>query len=189
MTQTLLEMAKDLTRSLVETGRLSAENMQDVLQQTHTTLRALRDQEESGAITALPVADTSPVNWRKSISKHAITCLECGLPMKQLSIRHLGLHGLDARSYRMKYAIPRTQPLAARSTTDRRRQVVRQTRPWEKAPMYRNGQARNGTASPGVETEVVHEEAEEPSAETLAQPKRQRKTSPKKTARKESSQG
>ena len=38
MTQTLLEMAKDLTRSLVETGSLSAENVQDVLQQTHTTL-------------------------------------------------------------------------------------------------------------------------------------------------------
>ena len=33
MTQTLLEMAKDLTHSLVETGRLPAENMQDTLQQ------------------------------------------------------------------------------------------------------------------------------------------------------------
>jgi predicted transcriptional regulator len=139
MPQTLLEMAKDLTRSLVETGGLAAENMQDVLQQTHTTLRVLRDQEESGAVTALPVADSSPVDWRKSISKHVITCLECGHAMKQLSIRHLGQHGLDSRSYRMKYAIPTTQPLAARSTTDRRRQAVRQTRPWEKAPTYRNG--------------------------------------------------
>ena len=74
MTQTLLEMAKDLTRSLVESGRLSAENMQDVLQQTHTTLRTLKGQEESGDMTAFPVADASPVDWRKSISKHAITC-------------------------------------------------------------------------------------------------------------------
>jgi len=90
MTQTVLEMATDLTRSLVETGRLSAENVQDVLQQTHTTLSVLKGQEESGAVTALPVADASPVNWRKSISKHAITCLECGLAMKQLSLRHLG---------------------------------------------------------------------------------------------------
>jgi polyhydroxyalkanoate synthesis regulator phasin len=31
MAQTLLEMAKDLTRTLVETGNLSAEEMQDVL--------------------------------------------------------------------------------------------------------------------------------------------------------------
>jgi predicted transcriptional regulator len=175
-------MAKDLTRSLVETGRLSAEDMQDVLQQTHTTLSVLRDQEESGAITVLPVADASPVDWRKSISKHAITCLECGLAMKQLSIRHLGLHGLDGRSYRMKYAIPRTQPLAARSTTDRRRQVVRQTRPWEKAPTYRKGQARNGHRTPEPEAEIVPEETHASSAEAPAQPKQQRNTTPKKKA-------
>src|ERR687893_1405284 len=113
MTQTLLEMAKDLTRSLVETGSLSAENMPDILQQTHSTLSVLRNQEESSAMTALPVADASRVDWRKSISKHVITCLECGLTMKQLSVRHLRLHGLDGRSYRMKYAIPRTQSLVA----------------------------------------------------------------------------
>jgi predicted transcriptional regulator len=183
MTQTLLEMAKDLTRSLVETGSLSAENMQDVLQQTHTTLRALRGQEESG-ITALPVADPSPVNWRKSISKHAITCLECGLAMKQLSIRHLRMHELDSRSYRAKYGIPRTQPLSARSTTDRRRQVAQEIRPWEKAPTYRKGQARNGHRTPEPEVETVPDETNASSAEAPEQPKRQRKTSPKKTARK-----
>jgi predicted transcriptional regulator len=184
MTQTLLEIAKDLTRSLVESGSLSAENMQDVLQQTHTTLRTLKGQEESGDMTAFPVADASPVDWRKSISKHAITCLECGLAMKQLSIRHLRMHGLDGRSYRMKYAIPRTQPLTARSTTDRRRQVVRQTRPWEKAPTYIKGQARNGHRTPELEVETVPDETKASSAEAPAQPKRQRKTSPKKTARK-----
>ena len=189
MTQTLLEMAKDLTRSLVETGSLSAENMQDVLQQTHTTLRTIRDQEESGAMTALPVADASPVDWRKSISKHAITCLECGLAMKQLSIHHLGIHGLDGRSYRMKYGIPKTQPLSARSTSDRRRQVVQETRPWEKAPTYRKEQARNGHPTPEPTAEVVHKKAEEPGAAAPAQPKWQRNTSPKKTAWKRSSQG
>jgi predicted transcriptional regulator len=62
MTQTLLEMAKDLTRSLVETGSLSVDNMQDVLQQTHTTLTTLKGQEESSAVTALPVAAASPVD-------------------------------------------------------------------------------------------------------------------------------
>jgi predicted transcriptional regulator len=189
MAQTLVEMAKDLTRSLVETGRLSAEDIQDTLQQAYATLSALKAQEKDGTSAPMPVADSSPVDWRKSITRHAVTCLECGQAFKQLSIRHLGIHGLDSRSYRIKYGIPRTQPLAARSTTERRRQVVQTSRPWEKTPAFLKRQVRNGTASPGVETEVVHEEAEEPSAETLAQPKRQRKTSPKKTARKESSQG
>ena len=189
MTQTLLEMAKDLTRSLVETGSLSAENMQDVLQQTYSTLSVLRGQEESGAVTALSVADSSPVDWRKSIRKHAVICLECGQALKQLSIRHLGIHGLDGRSYRLKYAIPTTQPLSARSTTDRSRQVVQQTRPWEKAPTYRKGQARNGHPMPEPETETVPDETDAPIAEASTQPKQQRKTSPKKTARKKSSQG
>jgi hypothetical protein len=36
MVQTLLEMAKDLTRSLVEAGKLSAEDMQNTLQQAYT---------------------------------------------------------------------------------------------------------------------------------------------------------
>jgi hypothetical protein len=102
--------------------------------------------------------------------------------MKQLSIHHLGLHGLDGRSYRMKYAIPPTQPLAARSTTDRRRQVVRQTRPWEKAPTYRKGQARNGHSSPEPEAEALSEQPESPVVVAPAQPKRQRKTMPKKIA-------
>ena len=189
MAQTLLEMAKDLTRTLMETGRLSAEDMHDTLQKTHATLRVLKGQEEPSVDTALPAADPSLVNWRKSISKHVITCLECGLAMKQLSIRHLRMHGLDARSYRMKYAIPRTQPLAARSTTDRRRQVVQQTRPWEKAPTYIKGQTRNGNPSPEPETETVPEDTDASIAAAPAQPKRQRKTSPKKTARKTRSAG
>ena len=105
MAQTLVEVAKDLTCILVETGRLSAEEMQGVLQQTHAILSMLKGQEEAGAV---PVTDSSPVDWRKSISKYAITCLACGKAFKQLSIRHLGIHGLDGRSYRIKYGIPRT---------------------------------------------------------------------------------
>ena len=35
MAQSLLEIAKDLTHTLVETGGLSAEDMQDTLQNTY----------------------------------------------------------------------------------------------------------------------------------------------------------
>jgi predicted transcriptional regulator len=184
MAQSLLEIAKDLTHTLIETGRLSAEDMQDTLQSTCATLATLKVQEESGTSTTIPVAEPSRMDWRKSITRHAVTCLECGQAFKQLSIRHLGMHGLDIRSYHMKYAIPRTQPLAARATTERRRQVVQETRPWEKAPRYRQGQGRNSHAAPEPEAEVLPEETEEPRAAKPAQPKRQRKTTPKKTVRK-----
>jgi hypothetical protein len=90
----------------------------------------------------------------------------------------------------MKYAIPRTQPLAARTTTERRRQVVQQTRPWEKAPTYRKGQARNGHRKPEPEVETVPEETEATIAKAPAQAKRQRKTTAKKkTSPKTTTQG
>ncbi len=61
MAQSLLEIAKDLTHILVETGRLSAEDMQDTLQSTYATLATLKAQEESGTTTTMPVAEASPV--------------------------------------------------------------------------------------------------------------------------------
>jgi hypothetical protein len=84
-----------------------------------------------------------------------------------------------------EYGIPRTQPLAARATTERRRQRVREIRPWEQAPTYRKGQARHGTASPEPAAETLPQETEEPRTAASAQLKRQRKTTPKKTMRKQ----
>jgi predicted transcriptional regulator len=188
--KTLLEMAKDFAQSFVEAGQLSAEDMQNTLQKTYTTLTALKAQEESGTISAVSVPQTLPVDWRKSITKHAVTCLECRHAFKQLSSRHLRKHGLDSRLYRTKYGIPSTQPLAARATTIRRRQIVQETRPWEKSPRYRSAKMQDG-AAPEPNAEALPEKSEELSAVAAppAQPKRQRKTSPKKTARKTRSEG
>ena len=184
VTQSLLEMAKDLTRSLIETGKLSPEAMGETLHQTYTTLTALKAQEEAETPASMSTAGTAAADWRKSITRHSITCLECGLRLKQLSIRHLMIHGLNARTYRAKYGIPQTQPLAARATTTRRRQVAREVRPWEKAQAYRKAQARHHATSSEPEAQALPEAAEAPSATAPVQPKQQSKTTPKKTARK-----
>jgi predicted transcriptional regulator len=184
MPQSTLEMAKELTLALLQTRSIPPDSMQETLQQTYAMLTTLKVQEETGPITALPAVPPPTVDWRKSITKYAITCLECGRSFKQLSARHLRTHGLDGRSYRTKYAVPRVQPLAARATTERRRQVVQEVRPWERAPTNRRRQTRNGHPSPEPEAETVPEDIDAPIAEAPAQPKRQRKTSPKKTARK-----
>ena len=183
MPQTLLEMAKELTHTLVETGRLSVEDMQVTLQKTHATLSALKALEEPDDAAAVSVGVTPPVDWRKSITRHTVTCLECGIAYKQLPHRHLQTHGLDLRSYRIKFGIPQSVRLVARATTERHRQVVRQTRPWERAPAYRRRQTRNGHPSPEPEAETMPDEAEAPTtAAASAQPKRQRKTTTKKTS-------
>jgi len=189
MPQSMVEIAKELTLALIETGNMPPEDMQDALQKTYAILTALKAQEESGVSTPATASKIVPVDWRKSITKQAVTCLECGQAFKQLSLRHLGTHGLDHRSYRTKYGIPPTQPLSARSTTERRRQIVQEVRPWEKKQQFHQAREYNGHPSPDLDAEAVHEAAEEPGTATPAQPKRQRKTSPKKTARQTRSAG
>ena len=131
MPQSVIEMAKDLVQAQIQAGQLSADNMQKALQETYASLMTLQA-KETGTVETPPAS----IDWRKSISRHAIICLECGTSWKQLSIRHLREHDMNARSYRRKYGIPQKQSLAARDTTARRRQVVQKTRPWEKTPRY-----------------------------------------------------
>jgi predicted transcriptional regulator len=144
MSQTLLEMAKDLVMAQIEAQRLSPDDMHQALQQTYASLKALQAQEDGHGHIAVvtPGTPPAPVNWRKSITKHHVTCLECGASFKQLSVRHLKEHELDGRSYREKYRIPRTQPLAAKETTVKRKEMVQRSRPWEKAPTYVKAQEK-----------------------------------------------
>lgn len=155
MTQTLLEMAKDLVLAQIEAHRISPEEIHQVLQQTFTNLKALQSREEIAGSTPDATHERlpNPDNWRKSITKHTVVCLACGQSCKQLSIRHLKEHGLDGRSYRIKYGIPRTQPLAAKVTTAKRKQVVQKTRPWEKAPRFMQVQEEKEKQTKTVEAQ------------------------------------
>ena len=143
MSQTLLEMAKDLVMAQIAAHRLAPDEMHTALQQTYASLQALKAQEDAhGSVAVVTPATPKPVDWRKSITKHVVTCLECGASFKQLSGRHLKEHGLDGRSYRIKYGIPRTQSLAAKEITSRRKEIVQRVRPWEKAPTFVKAQEK-----------------------------------------------
>ena len=152
MSQTLLEMAKDLVMAQVEAHRLSPEDMHQALQQTYASLQALKAQEDANGRVAVvtPEIPSKPVHWRKSITKHHVTCLECGASFKQLSVRHLQEHGLDGKSYRIKYGIPRTQALAAKEMTSRRKEMVQKSRLWEKAPTFMKAQEEKKRAQAPV---------------------------------------
>src|SRR5438093_631286 len=101
MSQTLLEMAKDLVLAQIEAHRLAPGDMHAALQQTYASLQALKTQEDAhGRVAVLtPETPPAPIPWKKSITKHAVRCLACGTSFKQLSVRHLQEHGLDGRSY------------------------------------------------------------------------------------------
>jgi predicted transcriptional regulator len=144
MFQSLLDMAKNLVLAQIEAHRLSPDDMHAALQRTYASLQALKTQEDTHGGVAITTPETlpEPVHWRKSITKHAVTCLECGASFKQLWVRHLRDHGLDGRSYRVKYDMPRTQPLAAKEVTSRRKEIVQRIRPWQKAPTFLKAQEK-----------------------------------------------
>jgi predicted transcriptional regulator len=141
MEQTITEMAKDLTLALLEADLLAPEDVQKQLAKTHAGLLELRAREDNprgGEVRGEVQIESTPAppDWKKSIKKYAIECLVCGQTFKQLSARHLRQHNLDARTYRQRFGIPRTQALSAKETTAMRRHIVQQSRPWEKAPTY-----------------------------------------------------
>ena len=159
MPQTILEMAKDLVMAQIQAGALPPDEMHRELQKTYASLVDLRIKEElgesGGGLAVRGAEDLSlegdgvptASNWKKSIKKYTIECLVCGAAFKQLSVRHLKEHGLDARSYRVRFGIPRTQPLSAKDTTTMRKKIVQQSRPWEKAPTYIKAQGRKAGES------------------------------------------
>ena len=132
----------------IQAKTLPPEEMHQALQQTYASLQALKAQEDSPGSVAVvtPATLPKPVNWRKNITKHTVTCLECRASFKQLSVRHLTEHGLDGKAYRIKYGIPRTQSLAAKEVTSRRKAMVQRSRPWEKAPTFVKAQEKTQKA-------------------------------------------
>ncbi len=134
MSQALLEMAKELVTELIHRHHLAPDEATSLLHRTHATLMSLqRDETEKSDVSALQSAHAMPTNWKSSIGKRDVTCLECGAKFRQLSLRHLRKHDLNPRSYRLKYGIPLNQPLSAREATARRRELAQQVRPWELA--------------------------------------------------------
>ena len=171
MAQSVLEMAKDLVMAQIQVGALPLEEMHKELQKTYAGLVELKNKEDAGeTITGVFFSEKEetsqesnkvkniPANWKQSIKKHAIMCMVCGAAFKQLSVRHLKEHSLDARSYRVKFGIPRIQPLSSKETTTMRKKIVQRSRPWEKAPTYIKAQERKngGTAkSPRGRTQAT----------------------------------
>ena len=149
MPQSVLEMTKDLVSAEIQIGRLSPEDMDSAMRRIYQSLQTLKSREDAESLVPMPAAvmPQALANWRQSITRQAITCLECGRTFKQLSYRHLRQHDLDARSYRAKFGIPLSQPLAARATAALRRRIAAEVKPWEKSRTYIKAQQAKATTA------------------------------------------
>jgi predicted transcriptional regulator len=121
MPKALVEMAAEIVGSQASHTKMTAEDMADSIAKVFDALRRAKVAEEGGG--ALEVAAAAPVK-RRSVFRNRVICLECGRVFKQLTDRHLGQHGLDKRSYKDKYGIPRAQKLVATAVSERRRKLA-----------------------------------------------------------------
>jgi predicted transcriptional regulator len=120
MVYSVLEMTIGLVITQMETHYMSSATVIRMLKRTYAEQMTVQRQEAAAG----QATTATPGGWSRSISRQMIACLECGATFKQLSLKHLRKHGLDALTYRVKYGIPPTQSLAVRGTTARRKQIV-----------------------------------------------------------------
>lgn len=119
---TIMEMAAEIIAAHASTTPMSKEELISELAEVHSALAALEKGE--AAETAEAAEETPAVSRKKAFGKDKIYCMICGKGFKTLS-RHLKTsHDMTASDYRQQFDIPRSQSLAAKSYSERRRQMA-----------------------------------------------------------------
>jgi predicted transcriptional regulator len=180
MTKKLYELATELMLEQASIERMSPQELEQGLSTVFITLQRMKLAEEGGVLldqltqalqaTApvekasppvqeeLPAAPPAPVDAMESIKEDFVLCLICGEKMKQLTVRHLKSHDLDAKAYRKQFKIPAGQPLSARSVTKQRKEAAKKRGLPEKLLEFqekRRQEKMKTAALEGVETDMA----------------------------------
>jgi predicted transcriptional regulator len=121
MEKSLVEMCSEIVTAQAGQTRMSSDEIGNSLRQVFQTLQ---DVQRSGQ--NVEIDDTLPRDPQASIQRNQVVCLECGKSFKLLSNRHLALHGLKPREYKLKHGIRMTQALSARTLSARRRKLAKE---------------------------------------------------------------
>ena len=118
---TILEMAAEIVAAHASTTNMTKDELVAELNDVYNVLNNL----EKGETTTAETAEEEPVVTRKkAFGKDKIFCMICGKGFKTLS-RHLKTsHEMTASEYRKQFDIPRSQSLAAKSYSEKRRQMA-----------------------------------------------------------------
>ncbi len=119
---TILEMAADIVAAHASTTNMTKEELVAELNDVYYALNNL----EKGDINNDQVEEEQgpAVSRKKAFGKDKIFCMICGKGFKTLS-RHLKTsHEMSASEYRKQFDIPRSQSLAAKNYSDKRRQMA-----------------------------------------------------------------
>jgi len=123
MSKKLIEIASELVQSQVSLSSMSASEITSSLRQVFRTLQDLQKAEvgefdigvTDSAQGTPPEEASKQIKPENSILDNKVICLECGAEMKQLTQKHLAVHGMNPKEYRKKYGFTMRTPLAAKS--------------------------------------------------------------------------
>jgi predicted transcriptional regulator len=141
MPKSLVEMVSEIIAAQASHTSMSPEDISEGVRKVFDVLQSLQALEEGmgsgdegeGAMVLKPL---------DSIQRNRVICLECHRDFKLLSNRHLALHGLTSRDYKLKYGLPLRQPLSAKSLTQARRRIAREKGLGAKLVAYRRRQKK-----------------------------------------------
>jgi predicted transcriptional regulator len=135
MDKKLYEIAANIVQAQASSGNLTPDVLIQSMENVFITLQKMRKAEEEGMLleqvkaseetTAQQMA-APEIDPQKSIQNDKIVCLECGKEMRQLTVRHLGIHGLSLKEYKQKYGFPLKTPLSAKSLTKARSKAAKE---------------------------------------------------------------
>ncbi|MGA2402308.1 MAG: MucR family transcriptional regulator [Syntrophobacteraceae bacterium] len=129
----LLDIAAEIVQAQASVGQMSAEQIEQSLIKTFSTLQRMQRAEEKGILLDRGAAEEAGAEEaqaakkepRDSIQDDKIVCLECGTEMRQLTTKHLSSHDLTPRDYKKKWGFSLKQPLSAKSLTKARSKAAK----------------------------------------------------------------
>ncbi len=134
MARKLLEIAASIVKAQASVGKISPEEIEHSLMTTFLVLQRMQNAEHQGILLDSPDQEAlgapqdksyEPVDPKDSIRENKIICLECGIEMKQLTRKHLGIHALTPRDYKKKWGLAMRQSLSAKSLSRARSRAAK----------------------------------------------------------------
>lgn len=115
------KLTADIVAAYLDSNRLNAAEIPDLIRQVHRTVSAL-GQETPEIAAELPRPTAAQI--RRSITPDALVSFLDGRSYKMLK-RHLAAHGLTPEEYRRRYGLPANYPMTAPAHSARRSAVAK----------------------------------------------------------------
>jgi predicted transcriptional regulator len=148
MPKSLVEMVSEIIAAQASHTSMSPEDIAEGARQVFDVLQSLQALEE-GIASGGEGAGAMVLKPLDSIQRNRVICLECHRDFKLLSNRHLALHGLTSRTYKLKYGLPLRQPLSSKSLTRVRQRISREKGLGAKLVAYRRQLRQNSQQHSG----------------------------------------